>query len=203
MNTLALKWAQMNQRDRRAVILLAPVVAVILLVRFLVFPVMDVMDDASRSIPVREKVLRKYRALSAAVPSRENDASSFDTRLAEAEKGLLASRTAPLAAAEVQQQFRDLASAADIQLRAVDFLPARKLTADYATASVSTQFTARMEQVMALLNGIQNHPRTLTVEQLRITSLPDLTKKQVIVTMVVSGAASAEIAAAASTGAAK
>ena len=57
MNTLALKWAQMNQRDRRAVILLTPVVAVILLLRFVVFPVMDVMDDASRAIPVREKVL--------------------------------------------------------------------------------------------------------------------------------------------------
>ena len=51
MNTLALKWAQMNQRDRRAVIFLAPVAAVILLVRFLIFPVIDVMDDASRSIP--------------------------------------------------------------------------------------------------------------------------------------------------------
>ena len=106
---------------------------------------------------------------------------TFDARLAETEKGLMASRTAPLAAAEVQQALRDLATAAGIQLRLVDFLPVRKLNSNYAVASVSTQFTARLEQVLAVLNDIQNQPRTLSVEQLRITSMADLSKKQVIV----------------------
>ena len=195
MNTLALKWAQMNERDRRALGFLVPVVLLIIVVRFGVFPLMDSLEDGSRAIPVREKTLRKYRALAAAAPARENDARSFDARLADAEKGLLASRTAPLAAAEVQQLVRELTTTAGLQPRSVDFLPARKLSPDYATTSVSMQFTAGMEQVMALLNGIQSHPKSLNVEQLRITSMSDLRKKQVIVSLVVAGAAPAEIVA--------
>jgi hypothetical protein len=206
MNTLAQKWAQMNERDRRALGFLIPVALLILVVRFGVFPLMDSLDDATRAIPVREKTLRKYRALTAAAPARENDAKSFDARLADAEKGLLASRTAPLAAAEVQQLVRELTTTAGVQPRSVDFLPPRKLSADYATTSVSMQFTAGMDQVMALLNGIQSHPKSLSVEQLRITSMSDLRKKQVIVSLVVAGAAPTEIlipAAPATTGVGK
>jgi len=197
MNTLAMKWAQLNPRDRRALQILAPAVLVILLVYLVVFPALDSMDEAARSIPIREKTLRKYRALARLAPARENDAKSFDALLAQAEQGLLASRTAPLAGAEVQQVLRDQAAAAGIQIRSVDFLPARKVGegGDYALASVSTQFTARMEQVVALLSGIQSHPRTLTVEQLRITTLGDLTKKQVVVSLVLAGAAPGEIVA--------
>jgi len=195
MNTLAQKWEQMNERDRRALGFLIPVALLILVVRFGVFPLMDSLEDGARAIPVREKTLRKYRALAAATPARENDVKSFDARLAEAEKGLLASRTAPLAAAEVQQVVRELTTTAGLQPRSVDFLPARKLGSDYATTSVSLQFTGGMDQVMALLNGIQNHPKSLSVEQLRITSMTDLSKKQVVVSLVVAGAAPAEIMA--------
>lgn len=195
MNTLKMKWAQLNERDRRALSILAPAVALILVVYFGVFPLMDAMDESGRTIPAREKTLRKYRALTAAAPARENDMKSFDARLASAETGLLASRTAPLAGAEVQQALRDQAAAAGIQIRSVDFLPVRKLNADYAVAAVSTQFTARMEQVLMLLSGIYGQPRTLSVEQLRITSMQDLSKKQVTVSLVISGVAPAEIAA--------
>ncbi len=195
MNALAQKWAQLNERDRRALGFLIPVVLLILVVRFGVFPLMDSLEDGARAIPIREKTLKKYRALTAAASARENDAKSFDARLAEAEKSLLASRTAPLAAAEVQQVIRELTTTAGLQPRSVDFLPARKLGSDYATASVSLQFTAGMDQVMALLNGIQGHPKALSVEQLRITSMSDLSKKQVIVSLVVAGAAPAEIMA--------
>ena len=199
MNTLSQKWAQLNERDRRALSFLIPVVLVILITRFAIFPVMDSLEDGSLAIPVREKTLRKYRALAAAAPARENDAKSLDARLAEAEKGLLASRTAPLAAAEVQQLVRELTTTAGLQPRSVDFLPARKLSPDYATTSVSLQFTAGMEQAMALLRGIQSHPKSLSIEQLRITSMTDLSKKQVIVSLVVAGAAPAEIIAPAAT----
>lgn len=195
MNTLSRKWEQLNERDRRALGFLIPVVLLILVTRFVVFPVMDSLEDASSAIPVREKTLRKYRALAAAAPAREIDAKSFDARLADAEKGLLASRTAPLAAAEVQQIVRELTTTAGLQPRSIDFLPARSLSPDYATTSVSLQFTAGMEQVMALLNGIQGHPKSLSIEQLRITSMTDLSKKQVIVLLVVGGAAPAEIVA--------
>lgn len=202
MNALSQKWAQLNERDRRALTFLIPVVLLILVTRFVVFPVMDSLEDASTAIPVREKTLRKYRALAAATPVREIDAKSFDARLADAEKGLLVSRTAPLAAAEVQQLVRELTTTAGVQPRSIDFLPARKLSPDYATSSVSLQFTAGMEQVMALLNGIQGHPKSLSIEQLRITSMTDLSKKQVIALLVIGGAAPAEILAPAATTAA-
>jgi hypothetical protein len=200
MSVLAEKWAQLGERDRRALTFLIPTVLVILVTRFAVFPVMDSFEDASRAIPIQEKTLRKYRALAAAAPAWETSAQTYDARLAEAEKGLLASRTAPLAAAEVQQQVRELASAAGIQPRSVDFLPVRKLGDDYATASVSLQFTAGLDQAMALLHSLQSQSKVLSLEQMRITSLTDVNRKQVIVTMVIAGVAPAEIAAPAAAG---
>ncbi len=190
---MSIKWAALNPRDRRALTLLAGAAALILLVAFVVFPAWDAVEESARTIPIREKMLRKYRTLAAAAPQREQGYGALKDRLAEAEKGLLDSRTGPLAQAEVQQQLRDLAGAAGIQLPTTSFLPLRKISAEYAAVPVTAQFQGRLDQLVALLNAAHSAPKILAVDQLRVQPLGDPVKKLLNVSLVVSGVTVAEV----------
>jgi Tfp pilus assembly protein PilO len=187
--------ANLSDRDRRALTLLAIAASAILLVRFVVFPALEAAGDPASSVAVREKTLRKYRALAAAAPARENDYGALKIALGEAEKGLLQSRTTPLAVAEVQQQVRELAAAAQVQLHAVEFLPLKK-TGAYTLAPVSVRFSARPDQLVALLMALETAPKILTLEQLRVNAAnqqtPEGLKKMVTVYMQISGVAATE-----------
>lgn len=194
MNTVGRFFSGLGDRDRRALQLLAAAALLILLVRFVAYPLLDAAEDFSGSLPVREKVLRKHRALAEATPARESGFGALKARLEETEAGLLKSRTGPLAAAEVQQQVREMATAAGIQVRSVDFLPLRKMGAEYVAVPVSAQFSAPVEQVVGLLNALHRAQTTLAVEQLRVSAANEAGKKQVNVYLVVSGAAGAEVA---------
>ena len=184
--------ANLSPRDRRAVTLLVPAVAAILLVRFAILPAVDAAGDSARSIEVREKTLRKYQAVAAAVPGRETSAASLSNALADAEKGLLSGAAPALQAAAVQQAVRDLANAQGIVLRSVDFV-APKEVGEYTSIGVSTGFTAGIDQVVGFLNALQASPKILGVERLRVSAAnvaataKEPAKKQVNVFVVISG----------------
>ena len=182
----------LSERDRRALNTLVVAACLFLLARFVAFPLWDATSGGSVAIPVREKTLRKYRALAEATAGRENDFSTIKERLAEAEAGLLTGRTVPLAGAEAQQLLREMAAGVGIQVRSVDFLPPRKLGTEYTAVPLSAQFTASFDQLVGLLNNLHGAQKTLVVEQLRISTANDPTKK-VNVYVVLSGVGAAEL----------
>ncbi len=182
----------LSERDRRALNILVAAACLFLLARFVAFPLWDALAASEGAIPVREKTLRKYRALAEAVPARENDFVTLKAGLEQAETGLLKNQTGPLAAAEIQQLVRDMAAAAGIQVRSGDFLPLRKLDTWYAVVPVSAQFTASMDQLVNLLNALRAAQKTLAVEQIRISAANEGPKKLVNVYLVVAGVVRAE-----------
>src|ERR1022692_574500 len=105
--------ANLSQRDRRALLLLVPSIAVIAALYFAI-PMLDAAGDSARSIESREKLLHKYQAVAAVVPAHETNAAALNDALAAAERGLLSGATPALQVAEVQQMVRDLASAQGI-----------------------------------------------------------------------------------------
>jgi type II secretory pathway component PulM len=195
--SLSIPRGGLSARDRRALAFLIPAAALILALNYVVLPLWDQATEASRALESRQKTLRKYRAAARAVPEHESSATSLAAALENSEKGLLSGATPALQGAEVQQMVRDLANAAGIQLRSVGFTTPKNFSDDYALVGVSTQFAAPIEQVMALLNALQSSPRILGLDQIRISAAnvppsgKDVGKKQVLVTIVVSGVAKA------------
>ena len=187
----------LSERDRRALMFLAPFVGLILLVNYVVFPFFDAASDSSRSIESREKILLKYRQFVAATSMHETSNGLLNTVLSNAEQGLLVGATPALQAAEVQQLVRDAAAAQGISLRSVDFVAPKAAGPDYAQVSVSTGFIAGMDQVVALMNALQASPKILMVDHLslRAANLPATptvpAKKQVSVNFLISGVARA------------
>ena len=194
MNALA----HLSARDRRALLLLVPAVIAILLMRFAILPALDTAGVAARPLAIREKTLGKYRAIVAAVPLHESNAGMLAGALAESEKGLLTGATPALQDDELQQQVRDLAGGAGIQLRAVSFTPPRNAGEDYVQLGLTTQFTAGVDQLVAFLTTLQSAPRILSVDQLRVTAAnvppaPNAAgKKQVNVSIAIWGVALAK-----------
>jgi Tfp pilus assembly protein PilO len=188
--------SNLSPRDRRALMFLVPVAAIILVLRYALLPYLDTAGDSSRAIESREKILRKYQKVEAAIPAHETTTVALTSALAEAEKGLLTGETPALQSAEMQQMFRDLAAAQGIVLRTVEFSPPRG-GPDYATVTVSTGFTVGIDQLMAFLNSLQASPKIISVDRLRIAGAnvaatpKDPMKKQVTVYITVSGVARA------------
>ena len=76
--------SNLSARDRRALALLVPAAGLILLARFIILPAWDAAGDASRSLEIREKLLRKHQAIVAAVPVKEVSAGAIAQALTDA-----------------------------------------------------------------------------------------------------------------------
>ncbi len=187
----------LSARDRRALTLLLPALALFVVLYKVIFPLWDAATDSSRSLETRQKTLRKYRAAARAVPGHEASATALAAAVTDSEKGLLTAATSALQSAEVQQLVRDSANGAGIQLRSVEFAAPRNLSEDYALVGVSTQFAAPIDQLLAFLNALQSSPRILGVDHLRIAAAntpasgKNPGKKQVNVSILISGVAKA------------
>ena len=185
----------LSARDRRALLWLVISVAAIVLVNYKVFPLLDAAGDSTGSIEIREKRLHQYQNVAALVPAHETNVATLSDALTNAETGLLSGATPALQVAEMQEMTRNAASAQAIVVRSVEFIPPKNAGSGYLLVGVSLNFTAGVDQVVALMNAMQNGPKILAVDQLRIdaanvpASPKDPGKKQVSVSMQVYGVA--------------
>ena len=191
----------LQAREKRALGVLAGAFLLFLLAQFIAFPWMEVTEQLRASLPLKEKTLRKYHNLAALVGPRETDWRTIQGRLAEAERGLLDSKTGALASAEMQQRLQQLADQQGIELRGADFLPVKPLKpadAGYALVPVGLSFECTLDQLANFLAMAAAGPKTLSIEQLSIVASPpraDRPRKMVTVRLVVRGLMAQEAAA--------
>ncbi len=164
----------LQTREKRALGALAGAFAVFLLAQFIVFPLTEAAGKRRAALPLKEKTVLKYHNLAALAGPRETDWRSIQARLADAERGLLDSKTAALASAELQQRIQQLAEQSGIDLRAADFLPVKPLKpveAGYAAVPLGVSFECTLDQLANFLATAAAGPKTVAIEQLAITAI--------------------------------
>lgn len=192
----------LNTREKRALAAMAVAAALFLLLEFFVLPGMDSAEKLRAALPLREKTLRKYQQMVALAGGRETDWQSLQTRLAEAEKGLLDSRTPAVASAELQELVKQLMAQQGIEMRGANFLPARALkpaAAGYTAVPLSLGFECTLDQLASFLLAARSSSKVLALEQLTISTVlprPDRPRKMVSVQIVIRGLMIVEPAAA-------
>lgn len=192
----------LNTRDRRALAGLAIAAVAFLLFDFAILPLVDSAGGLRASLPLKEKTLRKYQGLVLLAGAREAGWQSFQTRLAEAEKGVLESRTAALALAELQERVKQLLSQQGLEPRAAVFMPVHPIqpaAAGYTAVPLSLSFECTVDQLSSFLLAARAGSKTLALEQLAIDAVPqnsERPKKLIAVRMVIRGVMVAETAAA-------
>ena len=189
---------RLQPRDRRALAGLAIGVLLLLLFEFAVSPIMDFAQKARTELPLKEKRLRKYRQLVSLVGAAETDWKALDRRLAEAQKGLLDSKTAPLASAELQDRVKQLLGQQGIEPRTLNFMAVRTLPpadSGYAAIPISVQFECPVDQLAGLVASLQSAGKMLAIEALYIDAGPRRdakSRKVVAVQMVIRAVMFAE-----------
>lgn len=180
-------WRGLQAGEKRALAALAAGAVIFVLAQFLVLPAIDSGEKLRASLPLKEKTLRKYLNLASLIGTRETDGRTLQARLAEAETGLLDSRAAALASAELQERVKLLAEEQKIELRGADFLPAKPLKpaeAGYIGVPLALAFECTLDQFAGFLSTAAAGPKTLAIEQLSISASPprpDRPKKMVSV----------------------
>ena len=181
----------MGERDKRALIVAAAAVAVFVIFRFGIFPAWDAWQQQRVNLETQAATLAKYRAAVAASGARNAAVTALEERLREAERGLLNSRTAALAAAEMQEVVKQLTTAQSIEIRSSDFLPTRPLGAGYLEVPLGLQFQCRLDQLVSFLNAAEQSPKYLVVSKLSVQST-GTQEKWITVSMTVAGVMLAE-----------
>jgi Tfp pilus assembly protein PilO len=176
--------------DRRTVLLLALGVAVVLVLRFMVFgdkPAAVVA--ASDSIPMAEKRLAKLRAEVATVPGKEKVARVVLNDLAAREKGMVRADTAAQAQAQLLEIVRRTGKDEGIDVRGAEEMRVRPLANDYGEVIVAVSFNCRIDQFVNFMADLANLPELVATSDIRVTTgnVANLKDKNVTVRLALSG----------------
>ena len=162
---------KLEQRDRRALLLLAGALIVILGIKFGTGrsgP--EVAEAAADSVDVAEKKLVRFRELAATIPGKQTALKQAGAELATREAGVIRADTAQQAQAQLLQVIRALGKKEEIDARGGEFGPVRPLGDDYGEVSVAVTFECRIEQLVNFLAALTSEKSLLATSEIRITS---------------------------------
>jgi len=157
--------------DRRTALALVLGVALVLVLRFVVFAdKQPKVVAASDSIPLAEKRLAKLRAIAASVPGKETVLKQVSGELSTREKGVLLAGTAPQAQAQLLEIIRRAGKDEGIDVRGAEEMKVRPLAEDYGEVLVAVAFTCRIDQLINFLATLANRPELLATNDIRVTA---------------------------------
>jgi hypothetical protein len=161
-----------NERDRRALAILAAAAVAALVMRFAFSGGSAKPVAPSDSIPAAEKRLAHVRQLAASVPGKRENLKRVSAELAQREKSLIQAATAPQAQAQVLEIVRRLAKAETppLELKTGEIGQVRPLGDAYGEVVVPVSFDCRIEQLVNLLADITAQPEILATTEIRILS---------------------------------
>jgi hypothetical protein len=190
-------WQGLQDRDRRALLLLIPVASLIILYALLsgddsVAPVVESIDN----IPAAEKRLQRLRQLAASVPGKEQVLAQARAELEQREQGLIQADTAAQAQAQLLQTLRQLAKAqtTPIDLRNTEMGQVKPFGDRYGEVAVSANFECGIEQLLNLLADLTAQKEIIGTTELRIGSAHPK-QKTMPVRLTISGVVRRELVA--------
>ncbi len=157
--------------DRRTAVILGGGVAVVLLLRFVVFAdKQPVVVAAADSPQLAEKRLAKLRRIAATVPGQETVLKQASTELAAREKGIIHTDTAAQAQAQLLEIIRRTGKDEGIDVRGAEEMKVRPLAADYGEVTVAVSFTCRIDQFVNFMADLANRPELLATSDIRVNT---------------------------------
>ena len=180
---------QLNERDRRALMLLGASLLVMALVYFWPAGTGEVVKPSESSVPGAERRLERLRELAATVPGKQKLADGVTAQLKAREKGLIDADTPAQAQAQLTQVIRKLmrAQSPPMDTGQVELAPIQPLGKDYGEAIVTINTNCRIEQLVNLLADVSKQPEAIATRELRVTAA-DPRQKLIGVRLSISGA---------------
>jgi hypothetical protein len=161
----------LTQRDRRALILFAAGLVLVVVLRFGVYRDSQAgVVEARNSVPLAENRLARLRQAEVAVPVKEALFKRLAADVALREKGVIQAPTAQQAQAHLLETIRRVGKNEGIDVRGGEFPELRPLGEEYGEAAVSVNFECRLEQVVNFLAALTKEPELLATDEIRVSS---------------------------------
>jgi Tfp pilus assembly protein PilO len=152
-------------------------------------PYLDSSSAITEKIAIYAKRLTNYRRLLRGQGSVRAALDETQRQLVSAEMGLLENISDALANAELQGLIKEMVRAKGLNFRRSDLLPVKNVSPEYSKVSTHIEMTGNLDQVVALLTGLETAPQIIFVEELRILPMEtnNLKNKQVSASLMISG----------------
>jgi hypothetical protein len=187
---------KINERDKRALILLAVAAVIIVFWRFgsgteSLFG----FQTPAASIPILEQRLQQLRVRTARIPMSERNVEQLRQALSAREEGLITADTAQQAQASLLAIVRDVLESQQppIDPGRINLVSVERLTDHYAEAKVAVNFECRIEDLVNLLADFSRQPKLLATDSITVNSRNE-EKKTLSVRLMISGLIPAELA---------
>jgi hypothetical protein len=163
--------------DRRSMMTLAGGIAMVLLLKFVVFrervaPVVEAQENA----PAAERRLERLRQIAATVPGKQEVYKKAAAELAEREKGLIPAETIPQAQVSLLEKVQNIGRANQIDVRGSQDARQKPRNDDYGEVSVTVTFTCGMDQLVNMLTAIGNQPEIMATDEIHVNGGNDKKK---------------------------
>ncbi|MBN2438465.1 MAG: hypothetical protein JXL20_07665 [Deltaproteobacteria bacterium] len=174
---------------RKRYLLIAGAVLLLFGFAFWLFPFFEGIQGDQTDIAAQRKRVAKYRQTVQGRGELETMLASLNKSLERAEAGLLAGKTAALAAVDIQNILNEIALESGVEIKSVQILKSQKQDSDlYISIPVQFTISATVRQLKDILYKIEASPKFfLTVERIGISVLAASGPGQVRCDITVSG----------------
>jgi Tfp pilus assembly protein PilO len=176
----------LNQRDRRALLLLAGSAVLFLFLNYVAVPWGEKFMTSGDDLKMAEKKLRHEKEMLASAPQMEAQIKATQDRLDAQEQKLLPGTDRSQASAQLQHWIAQRASEQKLELLRTDFIDATPYADDYVRVPVRLEMMGPITQVVQFMNALTHGDRVISVDELNVNSGYIDKEKKVRCTMVVS-----------------
>jgi len=149
-------------------------------------PLLARQREVADLIPIREATLERRRLLVAQRGQLTSELEALGRKVEGASSGLLSGPTAPLAASELQKLVKELAAAADVDVRSERVMAPVDLTG-VLEIPIELTVACTTRQALALLSRLEQTPRLLRVKDLKIRVAAPGQPRELLATLTVAG----------------
>jgi Type II secretion system (T2SS), protein M subtype b len=153
---------------------------------FVVEPMLARQREVAELIPIREATLERRRLTVAQRAQLTGEREALAQQVEAASSGFLTGPTAPLAASELQKLVKELAAAAEVDVRSERVMAPVDL-AGILEIPIELTVACTTRQVVALLTRLEQTTQLLRVKDLKIRVAAPGQPRELLTTLTVSG----------------
>ena len=175
-----------SSRNKNYSIVLIVVVALFVLVKFIVFPLVDKVSEQGTTIKFKEQSLEKYVKAVEQKQSLQLKLKKLKKESRKTNSGFLKGSTPSLSAADLQKIIDGIAEENGVKIKSVkvlDSIQQEGLTA----IPIQTMFNCDLTMLEKFTNSIENNKKLLTIPELKIRVKNKRKPAGISVTMTITG----------------
>ena len=176
----------LSRRERTIIVASAGAVLLVAMYFFVVEPLLARYRELGELAPAREATLDTRRRLIAQRPRLIEELAEVNSTLEKQTERLLPGATAPLAASELQRVVKEVAGAANVDVRSERVLPPAEL-AGLQEVPIELTVAGSIRDTVDLLFRIERTSRLLTVKDLKVRVVAVGQPRELMTTLVVAG----------------